>query len=116
MRWVVAQITYGSTDGQYFTQWRFDLLAEFLDDVEKGPANRQQLPIEDAKIWYDKMEDFHRLEFKCRGRVVSVKFYEAFSCEIDGREFRTGSPQGLSLKRALVIRNELGVTSSVAES
>ena len=112
----MAQITYGSTDGQYFTQWRFDLLAEFLDDVEKGPANRQQLPIEDAKIWYDKMEDFHRLEFKCRGRVVSVRLYKAFACEIDGHEFWTGCPQSSSQKLALAIRKELGVTFSVAES
>ena len=71
--------------GQYFTQWRVDLLAELL-----GMVRGHGFACEDAEIWYDEPSDFHYLSFMAGGKVFAVRFYKVFSISVDGVDDWTG--------------------------
>jgi len=106
------QLTFGNRNGQYFTQWRFDLLEELLERIHLGPnpPSTEVVEIEDAEIWYDEYEDFHRLKFKARGHFVEVQFYKVFASKIDGTEHWVGCPRSNIWEYAVSIREKLGVT------
>jgi hypothetical protein len=104
-------VEYGNRQGQYFTEWRFDLLKELLGRIHEGPMPPQSeiVEIENAQIWYDAREDFHRLSFRARGRLVEVQLYKVFSSKIDGEEHWVGCPRNQIWEYALSIRRKLGV-------
>ena len=104
-------ITYGNREGQYFTEWRFDLLKQLLDLIHTGPCppRTETLEVEDPKIWYDADQDFHRLSFRARGHLVEVQFYKVYSSKIDGVEHWTGCPRGQIYEYAVSIRRKLGI-------
>lgn len=109
-------ITYGNREGQYFTQWRFDLLAELLQKVQEGPIPGQSETVEVAnvEIWYDAREDYHRLKFDAQGHHVEVRLYKVFACTIDKAEGWVGCPQRLIWDYAAYLRKELKDTPHVA--
>ena len=107
----VAEVTYGNREGQYFTEWRFDLLKELLGYVMNGPipGTSEPIQIDDANIWYDAQEDFHRLIFKACGHQVEVQLYKVFSSKVDGEEHWVGCPRNQIWEYALSLRRKLGV-------
>jgi len=90
---MVTAIEYGSLTGQYFTQWRIDLLQELLGYVVEGFGGGAGIPVENTTIWYDANEDFHMLSFDSGGHHVEVRFYKVFSSKIDGKDGWVGCPR-----------------------
>ncbi len=105
------EITYGNREGRYFTEWRFEYLKELLDIIHVGPCppRTEVLEVESPEIWYDPVEDYHRLKFICRGREVQVRFYKVFSYLIDDADGWRTFPQCKMNARAMDIRRSLGV-------
>lgn len=66
----VESIEIGNTEGQYFTQWRFDLLKEVAEHVNA------HVPISNVKLWYDRNQDFHMLEFDADGHHFTARLYK----------------------------------------
>ncbi len=86
-------IQYGNLSGQYFTQWRIDMLEELIDRVVYCYRDTPIIEVSDVRIWYDASQDFHRLEFRSGGHVIEVRYYIVFSAKIDGRDGWTGCPR-----------------------
>jgi hypothetical protein len=104
-------ITYGNREGQYFTEWRFDILKDLLNLIHTGPCppHTETVELAEVKIWYDAREDFHRLSFQARGHLVEVQLYKVLSSKIDGKEHWTGCPRSNMYEYANSIRRELGI-------
>lgn len=102
-------ITYGNREGQYFTQWRFDLLEELLGMVHMGPIPGQSevIEVEEPNIWYDAYHDFHHLSFRACGRFVEVWLYKVFSSRIDGVEAWVGCPRSQVWDYSTFLRQRL---------
>jgi len=100
-------IEYGNMEGQYFTQWRIDLLNEFLVTIVYGYSAVPLVAVEDVKIWYDANEDFHRMTFTSAGKRFAVQFYKVFSVTVDGTDLWRGCPISSSGKLAHEIRNAI---------
>ena len=75
----------GNMSGQYFTQWRVDLLAELLNDICS-----RDVPVEDATIWYDETRYFHYLSFMAGGDIFAIRFCNVFSLSVNGVDDWTG--------------------------
>lgn len=88
----MTTIELGNMKGQYFTQWRIDLLEELLHYVTNGFGSASGVDVTDTKIWYDESEDFHRLSFESNGHIVLVRFYKVFASKIDGKDGWVGCP------------------------
>lgn len=101
-------IEYGNLKGQYFTQWRIDLLKELLDYVVNGFAETQsKIEASDVKIWYDPNIDFHILQFKANDQTTLVRFYKVFSCWVNGEELWIGCPRNEIVHLANIIRKRI---------
>lgn len=71
-------IEYGSTEGPYFTEWRFTELSRLAEELlEVIPAATGW------KIWYDWYHDYHHLEFDLEGRHYVVQYYKIFTIHFD---------------------------------
>lgn len=104
-------VTYGSREGQYFTEWRFTLLKELLDLVHTGQVSgiSKVLEVENPQIFYDQTYDFHHLTFQANGKSLNVRLYKVFSVTIDDSMGWTGCPQGHIHSFADYIRKQCGV-------
>lgn len=106
-----SDINYGNREGQYFTEWRFDLLKELLGRIVQGPmpGTSESVEVENAQIWYDAEQDYHMLSFRTRGHRVEVRFYKVFSTKIDGEDHWVGCPRNQVWEHSLSIRRKLGI-------
>jgi len=104
-------IKYGNREGQYFTEWRFDILRELLELFHLGPVpgSSQVMEVVDPEIWYDEHDDFHRLKFSSGGKLFEVRLYKVFSCDIDGEKAWSGCPQRLIYEFASSLRKRAGL-------
>lgn len=98
-------VEYGNMEGQYFTQWRIDLLNELLQTVVYAYGETPLVAVEDVKIWYDAGEDFHRMTFTSAGKRFEVQFYKVFSVKVDGTDLWRGCPRSSAGKLAKSIRD-----------
>lgn len=73
----MPEIKVGNTEGQYFTQWRFNILTELAGELEKLGAT-------DFEMWYDAYEDFHKLSFLMDGHKYVVRYYKVFAVQREG--------------------------------
>lgn len=105
------EITYGNREGQYFTEWRFDLLKEILNHVHFGPipGHSQVLDIQNPHIFYDQNQDFHHLTFEAGGKSVNVRLYKVFSVTIDGKNGWIGCPTYQQWEFSNYLRKECGI-------
>lgn len=71
-------ITYGNSQGKWFTQWRFDLLKEVAEGVN------QRFGVIDFNIYYDEYHDFHHLTFELNSVKVDIRFYKRLGVSFDG--------------------------------
>lgn len=44
------------------------------------------------EIWYDRDHDFHHLKFIKNGHIIDIRYYKAFSVDIDGTIGWIGCP------------------------
>ena len=97
---MTIEFSLGNTDGQYFTQSRFDLLKELaihLDEIG--------VTIDEPHLFYDPQADFHHLTFSSNGHSVDVRLYKVFSSFVDQQELWIGCqrssmfPFAMSIKR-----------------
>jgi hypothetical protein len=100
-------VEYGNMEGQYFTQWRIDLLNEFLCTIVFAYCDTPLVAVEDVKIWYDAAEDFHRMTFTSAGKRFAVQFYKVFSVTVDGADLWRGCLLSSSGNLAKIIRDEI---------
>lgn len=97
-------ITVGNTDGQYFTEWRFDHL--------RGLASMLGESIVNPHLYYDPCEDFHILTFSINGHEILVRYYKVFTVLIDGEKLCSCPQHGLSLL-VQTIKNEVAIKKYV---
>ena len=99
-------IERGNMKGQHFTQWRIDLLQELLNLVVYAYGSHPFVAVENARVWYDAAEDFHRLEYTASGKKIEVQFYKVFSSKIDGRDGWRGCVRSDIVEFARHLREE----------
>jgi hypothetical protein len=80
------QFTIGNTEGQYFTEWRFDELRSLASLIN------ERLGVQDFTLFYDQNEDFHHLTFEYNNHKVDVRFYKVFAESVDGINGWVGCP------------------------
>ncbi len=76
----------GNTEGQYFTQWRFDELKDLA-----GLIN-EQIGVAEFNLFYDPIQDFHHLAFEYNGHKADIRLYRVFSESVDGKDGWVGCP------------------------
>ncbi len=104
----MIEIKYGNHEGQYFTEWRFDVLKDLLNLIIEGPREGLNIVgISDIELWYDQSEDFHRLAFVYNGHKVGIRFYKVLSYAIDGTDQWVGCPRSKIWEFAIDIRKKL---------
>lgn len=86
-------VTYGNLEGQYFTQWRIDILNDLICHVVYLYGDTPKVQVSDVHIWYDAEHDFHRLSYKAAGNEIEVQFYKVFSSKINGVDGWRGCPR-----------------------
>lgn len=86
-------VEYGKLEGQYFTQWRIDLLQDLLQLVVYCYGNSPLVAVENIRIWYDAKEDFHRMTCEIGGNRVAVRFYKVFSASVSDVDVWVGCPR-----------------------
>lgn len=86
-------ITYGNQSGTYFTEWRMDLLREFLHVVVYAYGDEQLVKLENIAMWYDDVQDFHYLAFVASGKRFEIRFYKVFSLCVDDVQNWSGCPR-----------------------
>lgn len=100
-------VEYGNMEGQYFTQWRIDLLNELLQTIVFAYDETPLVAVEDVKIWYDADEDFHRMTFTAAGTLFAVRLYKVFSVTVHGADLWIGCPRSRSGSLAKAVRDEI---------
>jgi hypothetical protein len=86
--------------------WRAQHLQNVLEAIVYGNGNKILLNVENAKIWYDSTDDFHRLSFNVNGKTVIVRHYKVTSFTIDGKDVLIGSLYSRNLELADDLRKE----------
>ena len=99
-------VLYGNMEGQYFTQWRIDLLKDLLQRIVYAYGSTPLITIERPRVWYDAEQDFHRLEYSVQGKHIAVRFYKVFAAEINGVQGWTGCVQSSIGEFAKYLRDE----------
>ena len=93
----MVEIEHGHMSGQYFTQWRIDMLKELLDAIiysYRDPEVTEPLvSLSNVKIWYDEPNDFHMLSYDAGGNHIEVRLYKVFSSKINGKDGWVGCPR-----------------------
>lgn len=100
-------VEYGNMEGQYFTQWRIDLLNELLHTIVFAYDETPLVAVDDVKIWYDADADFHRMTFTAAGTLFAVRLYKVFSVTVRGADLWIGCPRSSSGSLARAIRDEI---------
>lgn len=88
-----VDIERGPMSGRYFTQWRIDLLEELLHSVVFNFGETRLVAVENAMVWYDDPNDFHRLSYDAAGNHIEVRLYKVFSSKINGSDGWVGCPR-----------------------
>lgn len=99
-------VRYGKMTGQYFTQWRIDVLEELLRYVISDQGEKVLLEVTDPVLWHDEGSDFHRLDFKANGKIFEVRLYKVFSVSIDGKDGWVGCLRGMIYDFAKYLREK----------
>ena len=69
-------ITYGSREGKWFTQWRFDELISLATTLGK------RLGVDEFHVWYAVESDFHRMSWKIGPCECLVSLYKIYRFDI----------------------------------
>lgn len=84
---LTMQFEFGNLIGSYFTEWRILLLKDLARQIFK------KIPkVSLFKIWYDAINDYHKLEFAYNSKHILVWYYKVLSCSIDGKNELIGCP------------------------
>lgn len=110
----VIPVEYGNLTGQYFTQWRIDALLDLLQLIVYCYSDTPLVEITDVKIWYDADEDYHRMSFYApvTGKVMAVRLYKVWTCEISGVTVWQGCPRHMLGAFAKQLRDEMRTETS----
>lgn len=107
-------VEYGNLTGQYFTQWRIDMLLELLELIVYCYSDTPLVEITDVKIWYDADEDYHRMSFYApvTAKVMAVWLYKVWTCEINRVTTWQGCPRHMVGDFAKHLRDQMRIETS----
>jgi len=91
----------GNTEGQYFTEWRFDELRHMAQLIH------ERIGITEFDLFYDPNEDFHHLTFEYNGNKADIRFYKVYSESVNGENGWIGCPRSGSWNFATALCNKL---------